>query len=95
MGATCAITSSTKKIPLSDVERWRQASYAAVDRLVDKLKDQVEDTSSWTGKIEEPSKRIIFKGKWYQTQVHMKMHSFYRNIGGLAGQHPNPPLAFP
>jgi hypothetical protein len=58
MGAVCALTSSTKKIPLSDLERWRQAGYAAVDKLVDRLKDQVEDRD-----VEDMSNLLREEGK--------------------------------
>ena len=58
MGAVCGLTSSTKKIPLSDLERWRQAGYAAVDKLVDRLKDQVEDRD-----VEDMSNLLREEGK--------------------------------
>ena len=58
MDAACALTSSTKKIPLSDLERWRQAGYAAVDKLVDRLKDQVEDRD-----VEDMSNLLREEGK--------------------------------
>lgn len=45
MGALCLsneIACSTQGILKSDLERWRQAGYAAVDKLVKRLKNQVE-----------------------------------------------------
>jgi len=58
MSAAYALTSSTKKIPLSDLERWRQAGYAAIDKLVDRLKDQVEDKD-----VEDMSNLLREEGK--------------------------------
>jgi hypothetical protein len=58
MSAVCALTSLTNKIPLSDLERWRQAGYAAIDKLVDRLKDRVEDRD-----VEDMSNLLREEGK--------------------------------
>lgn len=58
MVAVCGLTSLTKKILHSDLERWRQAGYAAIDKLVDRLKDQVEDKD-----VEDMSNLLREEGK--------------------------------
>ena len=60
MGAIYAISeiSSTGGIQQSDLERWQQAGYAAIDKLVNSLKDQVEGKD-----VEEMSNLLREEGK--------------------------------
>lgn len=61
MGALCLaneIACSTQGILKSDLEHWQQASYAAVDKLVERPKDQVEDKD-----VEDISNLLREEGK--------------------------------
>ena len=52
------VNSPTKGIQPSDLERWQQAGYAAVDQLVVQLKDQIEGKD-----VEEISNLLREEGK--------------------------------
>jgi len=63
MGLLCLaneIANSTQGILKSDLEQWRQAGYAAVDRLVDQLKNQVEgkDVEDISNLLREEGKNV-------------------------------------
>lgn len=82
MGAVCALTSSTKKIPLADLERWRQAGYSAVDKLVDKLKAQIEDRD-----VEDMSnllKKEVIKSAAIKKQITLDMIVVEDSLEALA-----------
>jgi hypothetical protein len=57
-GIANEIAKSAKGILKSDLDHWRQAGYAAVDKLVDRLKDQVEGKD-----VEEISNLLKEEGK--------------------------------
>ncbi len=63
MSAVCFLNelmSSTQEILKSDLERWRQAGYAAVDKLVERLKGQVEgkDVEDISNLLREEGKNV-------------------------------------
>lgn len=54
------VVSSENGIPKSDLEQWRQTGYAAVDRLVNCLKDQIEgkDVEDISHLLREEGKQV-------------------------------------
>jgi hypothetical protein len=63
MDATCLLNKMAcgqKWTQLSDLERWRQAGYAAVDKVVVQLKDQIEgkDVEEISNLLREEGKKI-------------------------------------